>query len=263
MGGRLRPARPRRAAGGSGVQPPRQPHRRRRGQGGRRDRGQRALRHHGDPTAPVQHPLPAGRGPGQCGAGGGRDPAAAAGPARLLADRCHRCGADQRLDHSALRRQPPHLGARPLPSDGRPVGDPAPPAGSRRAARPAPARRGARPGRRQRRAGRRGRIARHRIGRGRGPGGGPPLRVHLLGHVVAGRSRARRAGAVRRGAARGLHQRGRGRWHRPVPQERHRPVGALGVAPLVVRTALPGRRPPVAHRGRGRVRSAAIGRGHQ
>ena len=62
------------------------------------------------------------------------------------------------------------------------------------------------------------------------PGRAASLRVHLLGHLVAGRARARRAGADRGRAAGRLHQRGRRRRHDPVPQERDGPVGALGVA---------------------------------
>ena len=53
------------------------------------------------------------------------------------------------------------------------------------------------------------------------------LRLHLLGHLVAGRARARRAGAHRGGPRGQLHQRGRRRRHHPLPQERDGPVGAL------------------------------------
>ena len=170
VGDRLRPARPRRPAAGPGLQPPRQPHRRRRGEGRRRGRRERAVRHHRHPAAPVQHALPAGRGPRHRRARGGRDPAAAAGPARLLADRCGRRGAHQRLDHPAVRRRSRRTWAVDLCRAARACRrGPAAAAGSRAAARPAAARRGARPGRRCRRTGRRGRIARHRLGGRRRP----------------------------------------------------------------------------------------------
>ena len=61
------------------------------------------------------------------------------------------------------------------------------------------------------------------------PAGEDALRLHLLRHLVAGRARARRAGADRGGAGGRLHQRGRRRRHHPVPQERDGAVGALGV----------------------------------
>ena len=83
--------------------------------------------------------------------------------------------------------------------------------------RPAAPRR--RAGRRSRARGRR-RLARHRVRRGRRPDADRRRGVRLPRHLGPGRSRARRAGADRGGAGRELHQRGRRRRHRPVPQQR-------------------------------------------
>ena len=75
------------------------------------------------------------------------------------------------------------------------------------------------------------------------PRGGEPCGVHLLGDVVARRPGARRTGPDRGGPARRLHQRGRRRRHRPVPQERDGAVGALGVVAGVGAGRRRGRRP--------------------
>ena len=87
-------------------------------------------------------------------------------------------------------------------------------------------------------------LARHRLrGRRRTRGRGHLLRLHLLGHVVARRPRARRAGAHRGGPRGRLHQRGRRRRHRPLPQERDGPLGALRVPQGVARPRHPRHRP--------------------
>ena len=75
----------------------------------------------------------------------------------------------------------------------------------------------------------RGRVARHRVGGGRGAGLGTALRLHLLRHLVAGRPRARRPGPDRGEQAGQLHQRGRPRRHHPLPAQRDRPVATAGV----------------------------------
>ena len=62
------------------------------------------------------------------------------------------------------------------------------------------------------------------------PADGDALRLHLLRHLVAGRRRARRAGADRGEPAGQLHQRARRRRPHPLPAQRHGPVAAAGVA---------------------------------
>ncbi len=120
----------------------------------------------------------------------------------------------------------------------------------------------------RRRPGDRGRLARHRL-----RGGGRPRRrravgVHLLGHVVAGRPRAGRAGPDRGRAPGRLHERGRRRRHDPVPEERDGAVGAVGVLACAGATPRPAGPPgerrsrgPAADRGRHqRPAPAAAGR---
>ena len=143
------------------------------------------------------------------------DAAAAARPARLLAHRPDRCRAHQRLHHRAAT------------TCARGRGPPTWPSGS---ACPSailpPLRAAGRPGRhaaaRRRRGGRAGPdvpvVAVGSHDTASAVVGVPAERravgVHLLGDVVAGRPRARRAGAHRGGAAGRLHQRGRRRRHR-------------------------------------------------
>ena len=98
---------------------------------------------------------------------------------------------------------------------------------------------------------------------GRPRGLGHLLRLHLLGHVVARRPRARRAGAHRGGPRGRLHQRGRRRRHRPLPQERDGPLGALGVPQGVARPRHPRHRPRLPARRRQHRGAAAHRRRHQ
>ena len=90
------------------------------------------------------------------------------------------------------------------------------------------ARRAARGGRQAAAAGRR-RVARHRVGGGRRPAGRAGLRLHLLGHLVAGRDGARPAGGDRGEPGGELHQRGGRRRDRPLPAQRQRALAAAGV----------------------------------
>ena len=139
------------------------------------------------------------------------DAAAAAGPAGLLAHRRDRGRADERLDHRAVRRAGPRVGRRARSTgSGSPRPDPA-------AARSTRARssahvlptvaRSASPGVPVIAVGSHDTASAVVAFRADGDGVG----VHLLGHLVAGRARARRAGADRGGAAGRLHQRGRRR----------------------------------------------------
>ena len=90
--------------------------------------------------------------------------------------------------------------------------------------------------------GHRGRLARHGVGGGGRARGGTGLRLHLLGHLVAGRDGARRAGADRGEPRRQLHQRDRHRRHDPLPAQRDGPVAAAGepaqLAGSLARTSL-------------------------
>ena len=197
------------------------------------DRPGRALRGHRPPAAAVQHALPAGRGARHGRARVGRDAAAAARPARLLADR--RASAP-----SAPTPRPPssttsRAGAwsLDLAAPARPaVVDPAAAARGRRRGRPAAATRpAATSGCAAGVPGRRGRLARHGLGRGRraraerrarSPTSPPaPGRWSASSSTAPVLTEEARAGR--------LHQRGRRRRHHPLPQERDGPVGALGV----------------------------------
>ena len=201
-------------------------------------RRKRAVRRHRAAAAAVQHALPAGGVDRNARAGGGRDHAAAAGPARLLADGRSRRGAHQCVDHAAVRRPRPRVGARPDQAAQSAVVDPAAASRAGLGARPGPPRRRGVP-RRARRAGHRGRLPRHCVRRRRSTGRGDELRLHLLGHLVARRPRARDAGADRGRPTGRLHQRGRDRRDDPVPQERDGPLGAVGVSPDLGRPADP------------------------
>ena len=148
----------------------------------------------------------------------------------LLAHRRGRRPSDERLDHPAVRRPRARLERRRWPR-----GSDVPPrllpraAGARRRDRAAAACGGrGRPGS-PARPGDRGRVARHRSSVVAVPAAEDAVRLHLLGHLVAGRAGAGRAGADRRGAAGELHQRGRRRRHDPVPAQRDGPVDPAGV----------------------------------
>ena len=80
-------------------------------------------------------------------------------------------------------------------------------------------------------AGGRGRLARHRVGRGGRPGAGQELRLHLLRHLVAGRVWSSSQPVLTAGQPPGeLQQRDRHRRHGPLPAQRGGPVAAAGVA---------------------------------
>ena len=190
---------------------------------------ERAVRRDRPAAAAVQHALPAGRaGTPRCA--DADDAAADPRPARLLAHRRVGRRAHQRLDHRAATTSRPASG-RPTLLDR--LGLPRRRC-SRRWSSPGDGRRhAAARGRRRGRAaagdaGDRGRLARHRLGGGRrARRRRDAFGLHLLGHLVAGRPRARRAGADRGGPRGRLHQRGRRRRHDPLPHERDGPVGAL------------------------------------
>ena len=103
VGRRLRAARPGRRAAGQPLQPPRHP-REVIAEQVDAQIDAHALRHHRPPAAPVQHGLPARRGPRHRGARLRGLAAAPARPSRLLAHRGGGRRAHQRLDHPALRR---------------------------------------------------------------------------------------------------------------------------------------------------------------
>ena len=117
------------------------------------------------------------------------------------------------------------------------------------------------------RAGDRGRLARHRVGRGGRAGPRRAVRLHLLRHLVPGRRGARPAGAER-GQPRGqLQQRTRRRRHGPLPAQRDGPLAAPGM-PAGLGRRRPGGAAPRGRRaagvrrggGRGRPRVSPAGR---
>ena len=175
-----------------------------------------AVRRHRPAAAAVQHALPARRRPRHRGAGVGRHDAPAARPARLLADRRGRRRAHQRLDDRAATTSAPASGPASWPSR---LGLPG--RSCRRCATPAPW------------SGRCCPRSRPTLGLapdvpviavgshdtasavvGVPADASTAFGLHLLGHVVARRPRARRAGAHRGGARGRLHQRGRRGRHR-------------------------------------------------
>ena len=177
-------------------------------------------------AAAVQHDLPAGRGAGHTAAGRGPDLllmpdllgywlTGEVGAELTNASTTQLYDARSGLGHRADRRGGP---ARPA------VPAAAPAREHHRAAAAGDA-----PGSGRAAAGDRGRLARHRVGGGRGARPGRPLRLHLLRHLVAGRRRARSPGPHRGRPAGQLHQRGRRRRHRPLPAQRDGPVAAAGV----------------------------------
>ncbi len=231
LGGRLRPAGPVR---GTARQPgalPRRAHRRGRREGARRGRRGTAVQRERAAVPAVQHDLPAGRGARHTPARGGRTPAAPARPARLLAHR--RAG---RRDHERLHDR----------SAGRPHRRLVGRAARRRSASPRPCCR---------------RCASRVPGSARcaprcwtAPGLTGPVPVWAVGShdtasaVVGVPATSDRFAYVSCGTwslvgleldaagpdggepAGELHQRARGRRHRPLPAQRHGPLAAAGVA---------------------------------
>ena len=207
----------------------------------------RAVRRQRAAAAAVQHASTSSSPPAAPRARGGRHAAAAARPARLLADRRGRRRAHQRLHHRAARRARTGEWSSDLAAPARR----SPGRSCRRCATPA---RSSAPLRAEVAAG----LGVAATSRSSPSGRTTPrrpwsacrrrrteLRLHLVGHLVAGRPRARRPGAHRGRAAGRLHQRGRRRRHDPLPQERDGPVGALGVRCARGRTAAT--RPPTSH----------------
>lgn len=225
MGGRLRPA-PRRPTARAAVALPRRPAPGRCRPRARPDVRHRAVRPERSAAPAVQHRVPVGCRPV---AAARAACAARAGPARVLADGDRGGRAHERLDDRGPERDHPWVGpggagccgppGRAAAHAARPGRPTRPPAAVRRRARRRPGRRDA------------GRVARHGERRRRGPRDGAGLRLHLVGHVVARRRRARRARPVGRGTTRELHERGRCRRPRPVPEERVRTVVAVGERP--------------------------------
>ena len=216
--------------------------------GAGRDPGRGAVRGHRHPAAAVQHDLPARRGGGHAAAGRGADPAADPGPARLLADRarsgprsptrpprsCSTCGRrswagpPDRAGRAAARAVPAAAPARRASSATlRP--EIAAEAGLAAAAA----------------AGDRGRLARHRVRRGRAC----PRQGRDFAYISCGTwslvgmelDQPVLTEASRRGE---LHQRDRRRRHDPLPAQRDGPVAAAGVGPR--RGRPPGGRPDLA-----------------
>ena len=193
----------------------------------------------------------------------GPDAAAPARPAGLLADRRDRRGADERLDHRALRRPEPGVGARARRPPRHPLVDPAAAPRTGHGDRPAAARGGS--WTRPRRAVPVIAVGSHDTASAVvavpaaddsfayiSSGTWSLVGLELDSPVLTEEARAGR-----------LHQRGRRRRHGALPQERHGSLGAVASACEPGPAAASRRRPGLAARRR-EQRSAAAHRGrHQ
>ena len=197
----------------------------------------RALRRDRHPDDADQHDLPAAWPTPAARRSRARERIALrAGPLRAVAQRRARERDHRRLDDRAARRPQRRLGARDRRPPG-PAGGARSPAGSSSPARALGAVLAAHADRAGGACGAPvcdGRRPRHRVRVRRGaaaPAAGAG--GALVGHLVAARRRGRRAVPRRRRGGREPHQRARPRRHDAAAAQRHGPVAARGVPPLV------------------------------